>query len=61
MAWAPMLHLISEDADTCALVTFSRSAHFYLAISGDGYALFHLNFFGFILIFKDVMVDNIYI
>ena len=47
---------------TCALVKLSHSqSHFYLAVSGDGCALFHLNIYGFLLIFKDFMVGNIYI
>ena len=45
----------------CTLVTFPQLAHFDLAFSGDGCALFHLNFYGFILIFKVFMVDNIYL
>ena len=44
----------------CALATFPHLAHFYLAFSGDGCVLFHLNFYGFILILKDFRVDNIY-
>ena len=57
-----MSHLMSEDTDTCALVKLSHGqSHFYLAVSGDGCSLFHLNIYGLILIFKDLMVYNIYV
>ena len=47
-----------RDSNLCTLVTFPWLAHLYLALSGDGCALFHLYFHGFNSFSKEIMVDN---